>query len=476
MSAMNRSPNQHPPNILVLWTDEQRADSLGCAGNPLARTPHLDRLARRAVRFEHCAVSQPVCTPSRATVLTGLWPHQSGCVANNVRLRADTPTIAERLGDGWDCTYFGKWHLGDEVTPQHGFTDWASIEDGYKGWFSADRDRSELSSYSYWLIAQGFRPDRGPEGFTRHFASCLSEPYAKTTYLAERAVNFLRQRRDRPFLLHVNFLEPHTPVSGPYNDRHRPDRQPLPGNLGPDDYPVPARYAAKRERHQSVWSDPERLQSIQARYAGLVEQVDTACGRILAELEAQNLDRDTVVVFTSDHGNCLGSHGMMEKTVLYDEAVRVPLLLALPDGRHAGRCVREPVSHIDLVPTLLDAAGCLPADDLPGMSLLPRLDGAPPVDDHVHVQWHPVPTELAMNAGNGAFTDHVAERCIIAPDGWKYVWRGGDEPELLVHLGEDPGEQHDRSRDPQVATIRARLRERIRTWQTSTGDTLTVGE
>ncbi len=124
-------------NLLFIWTDQQRADSLPCYGNAFASTPHLDRLASESFIFERAYCTQPVCTPSRASILTGLWPHTHGCISNNYPLAPESRTIAEQVGDRYHCAYYGKWHLGDELSPQHGFDDWVSIEDGiYRAYYS----------------------------------------------------------------------------------------------------------------------------------------------------------------------------------------------------------------------------------------------------------------------------------------------------------------------------------------------------
>lgn len=174
-------------NLLFLFTDEQRADTLGAYGNRKIHTPYLDELAAQSLVFQKCYVTQPVCTPSRSSILTGLYPHTNGCTANNVPLLETTLCVPQLL-TGYRTAYFGKWHLGDEVFAQHGFHDWFSIEDMYVRYYRKGRDRNVRSTYHHWLIANGYAPDRPGYGgagvFSRGAAVRLPEVHCKPAYLA----------------------------------------------------------------------------------------------------------------------------------------------------------------------------------------------------------------------------------------------------------------------------------------------------
>ena len=180
------------PNLLFLFTDEQRADTMAAYGNAKVETPNLDRLARESVVFEKCYVTQPVCTPSRSSILTGLWPHTNGCTRNNVPLPEETPCLPE-MTSGYRTAYFGKWHLGDEIFAQHGFEHWVSIEDMYARYYREKRDRNARSSYHHWLVAKGYGP-QGAEGanpgvFSRRF----SRPACRKSTVSRRS--WRRRRR-----------------------------------------------------------------------------------------------------------------------------------------------------------------------------------------------------------------------------------------------------------------------------------------
>ena len=183
------------PNILLIITDQQRADTTACYGNSFVQAPNLNRLAAESVVFQNAYCTDPVCTPSRASIFTGLWPHTHGCIANNIALRPETKTIAESIGDSHRCAYYGKWHLGDELSAQHGFKEWLSIEDGiYRKYYSDPTELARRSDYHRFLIESGFLPDDtasdGAEVFSREFSAVMAEPYTKATFLGDRASRF----------------------------------------------------------------------------------------------------------------------------------------------------------------------------------------------------------------------------------------------------------------------------------------------
>ena len=174
------------PNLLYIFTDQQRADTLGCYGNHQIETPALNALATDSFVFENAYVSQPVCSPARATMLTGLWPHTAGVPSCNVPLAADIPTIAEMLPEGYDTAFMGKWHLGDEIFPQHGFKTWVGTEDQYRRGYSETDRLTEVSDYHHFLVGKGYTPDielLGQQVFSRHYAASLPEECTKAWYL-----------------------------------------------------------------------------------------------------------------------------------------------------------------------------------------------------------------------------------------------------------------------------------------------------
>lgn len=222
------------PNLVFILTDQQRFDTMGCYGNDRIQTPILNKLASESFVFEHAYVTQPVCTPSRSSIMTGLQPHTNGCTSNNIYLKPEQRTIAEMISDDYLCAYYGKWHLGDEIIPQHGFEKWVSIEDYYRRSYSQKEYRSRFSNYHHFLIENGFTPDaESPEikdgmlgCFDRHMTARLPERFTKATFLGREAARFIRDHRQHPFVLYVGFLEPHEPYAGPFDEMYPPEGLP----------------------------------------------------------------------------------------------------------------------------------------------------------------------------------------------------------------------------------------------------------
>jgi arylsulfatase A-like enzyme len=465
------------PNLLFLFTDEQRADTLAAYGNRLIQTPNLDRLAARSTVFERAYVTQPVCTPSRSSIMTGLWPHTCRCTENNIPLPADLATIAEHLREGGYATgYFGKWHLGDEIFAQHGFQDWRSIEDGYHCFYRSDRDQAARSDYYRWLMDHGFEPKDGVR-FGRGEAARLPEEFGKPAFLAREAARFIRDHKTQPWCLYVNWLEPHMPFYGPRDDQYDPAEVVLPANFDhppAQDQPAKAHRIFERMRDkgfegQALDAEPGWRQLI-AKYWGLCSLVDTHAGTILSTLEACGLEDRTIVVYTSDHGDFMGSHRLVGKGLMFEEAARVPLLVRLP-GQTAARRVARPVSQVDLVPTLLDLMDQPPAG-LPGRTLRADLEGRPDAaPDDVFIEWN---GEVHVAAWTDARTvtppPEDAVRTVVTPDGWKLNWSARGEHELY-NLNEDPIEVRNLARQRASWARMQDLAAEVRAWQARTGDT-----
>ncbi|MBN1670509.1 MAG: sulfatase-like hydrolase/transferase [Kiritimatiellae bacterium] len=468
------------PNLLFLYTDEQRADTLAAYGNTRIAMPNLNRLAAQATVFERTYVTQPVCTPSRSTLLTGLMPHTNGCVANNVPLPADVPCLPELLPADYVCAHHGKWHLGDEIYAQHGFGEWRAIEDMYIGYYSNSRDRNDRSHYHHWLVEHGYEP-KSPNGvFNRNYCAALPEAYSKPRYLAQEASRFIRENKDRPFALYVNFLEPHMPFTSCRDGQYDPNAITLPANFEHADYPtLRARVTADKLRRP--YGSEADWRALIARYWGMCSLVDTHVGQILATLSECGLDENTIVVFTSDHGDMMGSHKLLAKALMYEEAVRVPFLIRVP-GVSGGRQVAEPVSQLDIVPTLLDLMGVDIPDTLEGESLRPAIEGTDRCKRDVVIEWYGHegrPQEIGeLLAGRpewnytieqvrASFGDPI--RTLITADGWKFCCSPMGE-HMLYDLNADPHEMNNLAADPAQADRMNRMLDRIRQWQARTGD------
>jgi arylsulfatase A-like enzyme len=460
-------------NLLIFYSDQHRADVLPSAGNLVIEAPHLGALADESFVFSRAYCAQPVCTPARASLLTGLWPHHHGAATNNAPLPPDVRTLAEYLPDSYATAHVGKWHLGDELNPQHGFREWRSIEDGYAAHYSIPEDRTRVSDYHRFLARAGFPPDcQGhggkPAHFSRTFAAGLAEPYTKAAFVASEAARFLRERRDgQPFFLSISTLEPHPPTFGPLNGLHDPAAIPVGSAFG---VPVDSgasrhnRRRAERVRTEGYHNHPLGTEAewrrLRANYYGLVTLVDRAFGTVLEALEASGQAENTVVVYTSDHGDMLGDHGLVQKGVFYEEAIRVPLLVRVPWLSSKRADVRAPISQVDLAPTFLELLELTPPGRVDGHSRAGWLrSGSPPAENEVVVEW----TESRDHAEDG--------RSLITASGWKLNLYRDDVPELY-DLNDDPTELNNLANGPAHRGRVLDLADRLKRWQLAQGDPL----
>lgn len=487
LGALGLAATSHSkPNLLFLWTDQQRPWTMAAYGNERIHTPNLNKLASESTVFEKAYVTQPVCTPSRSSVMTGLWPHTSGLTTNNIPLPDEIPCFPELLNDpGYRTAYMGKWHLGDEIFAQHGFQEWKSSEE-YQRYFRPHRPKDRKSDYWSFLKELGYTPDEANGYFSRDFASNLPIDHCKPRFLENNACDFLRRCGKDPFILYVNFLEPHMPYHGPLDEEHPESDIVLPDNFrnvpGEED-PLRYRLIAAQTREKGYkgldLKTEEGWRRLIRKYWGLVSQVDRSVGTILTTLEELGLADNTLVVYTSDHGDMMGAHGLYAKTVMYEESVRVPLLMRVPWLGRSQKRISSPVSHIDLVPTLLDLFGKDPVpSNLPGKSLVPVLKGDPPREDPVFIEWNPSkdPADTPAITQEGYSQEQVAAarsasiRTVVSPDGWKLCLSDKDKNQLF-NLGNDPGETHNLYASPESDEVISRLEKQIHVWQEKVQDT-----
>ena len=473
-----------PPNLIVFLPDQHRADTIACYGAPRAYTPNLDKLAAQACVFEHAYVAQPVCTPSRSCLLTGTWPHMNGCTRNGIHLPPTLPCLPELVANSdYRFAYMGKWHLGDEVLPQHGFNDWVSSMSGS----TTDIGKSErnyaarLSDYEKFLEAQGLQPDDTKRGvFSKNKGSTLPIELSKPRFLQTKACEFIDRHRDDPFVLFVAFFEPHPPYYGPLNDLYPQNEITLdPTARHEFDTDMPVRYRLRQEWMKKRYGfASEKLYRTKQRYLGLVTEVDCSIGAILQKLEQAGLTDDTILMHTSDHGDMMGAHGLVGKEVMFEEAVRVPWIVRLP-GQQRQISISQSVSHIDFMPTVVDLLGKPAMPDSPGKSLAPLLRGESLPPESVFMEWHPGRHNRAMKKTRIARKEDAARalnestRAVVTPDGWKLCLRNGDLNELY-NLKADPGESRNLFNDSVGQDILRRLTGEIHRWQERVNDHLPV--
>ncbi len=484
-------------NILLITTDQQRADTLGVAGSPLAATPRLDALAAVGTRYSTARTQNPLCQPARASILTGTYPSTHGVTCNGIDLPADAEerSIATLLSRaGYRTAIIGKAHFATtfpffptgrlesvdgsaRVDP-----DWQGPYFGFEHaelmLFGHNLRIAELVGQWNWifgpppfglhygrhLFRDGF--ERGVERLrlmqpeaagarwdhTQTWRNALPEEDHPTTWVADRACEWLRGV-DGPFFGWVSFTDPHHPMDppAPWCDRYTAaDTLEVLPDVHPDEFdgkPPLHQFLAQGMRGQTLeWANPggatltrEELATMTAGYYGMVAQLDHAIGRVLDVLDEQGLAEDTLVIVTSDHGEFLGEHQMIFKGPFgYDSLLRVPLILRGP-GVEAGKIAGDPVGTIDLAPTMLAAAGL----DVPKWMEGRVLDDEP--REHVLTE-NDFSIMRTLPMRTLTTTRYKLHRYLEAP------W--GDE---LYDLQEDPGELVNRFDDPAYAEVQSDL-------------------
>ncbi|WP_156253091.1 sulfatase-like hydrolase/transferase [Pseudactinotalea terrae] len=455
------------PNILLLCTDQQRFSALAAAGNPEISTPNLDRLASQGALFESCYVQNPVCSPSRASLMTGRYVHSHGLWSNGVALPPHERLFTKALAEsGYDCGLVGKLHLGacfggrTEARLDDGFRVFRWAHDPYRG--------SSENAYHRWLRAS--RPELYAAALDPSsdvtFDSMPTEAHY-SRWIGQETIDFLRHDRekDKPFCFIANFFDPHHGFGAPneYLDRYRPDSLSRPATT-PDELatkpPIFAEASARSYAgHAKGFAEytPEQLQEVKATYYAMVSLVDDEVGRILTALEEEGLAESTVVIFTSDHGEMLGDHQLMLKgPMMYDVAVRVPLLVRWPGHIAAGQRRSELVQWVDLAPTLLEVAGLPAADAHQGTSLLGLVTG----DGTWTRDW-----ALSEYRDSGHPYDPPVHTTMLRHEDWKVVVHHGAPTTDRARTGElydlarDPDELTNLWEDPAHAQTRVAMQE-----------------
>lgn len=464
---------KHPtdrPNILFICTDQQRYDTLGCYDNPHIHTPTLDRLAAEGVRFSNCYVQNPVCSPSRASLLTSRYVRNHGLWANGVALPPGEQLFTKVLADsGYDCGLVGKFHLsacyGGRTEPRlnDGFRVFRWAHDPYPG--------SSENEYHRWLRTA--HPDlweaaRDPDSAVTFDTMPTEAHYSR--WVANETIDFLRRSRekDKPFFFVTNFFDPHHGFGAPkeYVDRYRSAPLPEPVSL-PDE--LATKPAILTEASQHSYSGhargyraytKEELHEIKAAYYGMISLIDDEVHRILTTLEAEGLAENTIVVFTSDHGEMLGDHQLMLKGPMqFDCSVRVPLIMRWPGVLPAGETRTELVQWVDLAPTFLEAAGAPPLPRGQGESLLRLARGEPNAWTR---DW-----ALSEYRDSGHPYDPPCHTTMLRHDRWKLIVHHGPPATDRARDGElydlesDPHELHNLWHDPPHARTKLALYEKL---------------
>lgn len=387
------------PNLLFLYADQHRADVLGCAGNDHVVTPHLDRLAAEGVRFDHAWTESPICQPARASLLTGRYPTDHGILGNFTGdCQPEWDTFPRRLqAAGYTTASIGKTHFDswpmvedpssgpptDEWIGSFGFDHvveefdkYVHVGDWVTPYMRFLRDHDALEAYQE-VVRANFR---GGDRHWRGVTSPLPQELDLTSFLADEAERWIGQRAtDQPWFLQLSFVQPHVPLIGdPIWAEHYSDVL-IERTARAEPQALTDEWAAhldhlRKHSHSELLTDDFVLAGARQYYA-MVSLIDQRIGALLNQLEALGQLDNTWIIYSSDHGEMLGDHGLMAKMNFYRSSVRVPLIVRPPAGV-TGRVESSPVQAFDVAATLLDAGGASPLDGAPSRSLVPQVTGA----------------------------------------------------------------------------------------------------
>jgi len=422
------------PNILIVCTDQQHWRMNSVNGHPLVRTPNLERLAERGVNFRRCYANSPVCVPARASLMSGLYPSDVGAYDNAAPFDGRRPTFANAARDvGYYCTATGKLDMCsgvdygfEEVDTKHGH----DVSPDITAFF-----RNPICVKSAPTQETVLR--EGPPGDRRFLENTLA-------FLRERS-----QHLDRSWLAWTGWNAPHNAyrTSQQMLDLYPADCVDLPEMPeGWESFEHPVMRFSRYHRGLTPAFDEATVRLYRSAYYGMITEIDSMVGELLDELDRTGQLEETVVVFTSDHGDMMGEHGLFQKNAPYDGCARVPLIMAGP-GLPEGRTVEEPVSLVDLCATMVDLAGADPLPEARGCSLVPLAWGSGEGPAYVYVELN---TERLIT---GVFT--------VVRGGWKYN-EHVDYPDQLFNLAGDPDEWRNRVDDPECAGVLRRLRTLLR--------------
>ncbi|HSH93703.1 MAG TPA: sulfatase, partial [Roseimicrobium sp.] len=368
-----RLPQGKPRSIVIILTDDHRYDAMGFMGHPFLETPNLDRLAKEGVNCKNAFVTTSLCSPSRASILTGLYAHRHGVVDNYNPVRSDLVFFPQHLQKaGYQTAFIGKWHMGgDTDEPQRGFDYWLS----FKG------------QGTYWADGRGTSrvvPQTTSDGYNLNGKRVPQRGYI-TDELTDYAIDWLKARpAGKPFLLYVSHKAVHSDFVAA--DRHRgryadkPFQPPLNLSDRPEDIDrVPMWRKNQRNSRHGVeygYNLPSfDLAEYYRRYCETLLAVDENVGRVIRCLEERGELDSTLILYLGDNGFQFGEHGLIDKRTAYEASMRIPMILRCPELFKAGTVVTQMVANIDVAPTLLEAAGLRPPGDLDGRSFLPLSRG-----------------------------------------------------------------------------------------------------
>lgn len=493
------------PNVLWIMADQLRFDYLSCYGHPHLHTPHIDALAARGVKFDRAYVQSPVCGPSRMSAYTGRYVRSHGSTWNGMPLRVGEPTLGDHLrGAGARAVLVGKTHMRADAEGMA----WLGIdpesEIGVRvsecGFEPFERDdglhpdsaRQGWSAYDDYLVAHGYASDNPWEDFANsgvdadgellsawllknsRLAANVPEEHSETAYMTNRAMDFMAEaaKGDAPWMCHLSYIKPHWPyiVPAPYHDMYDETHIVPPiRSDGERETAHPLMQAYLDARVCRSFSRDHVREHVIPAYMGLIKQLDDNLGRLFAWMDETGLSENTVIAFTSDHGDYIGDHWMGDKDFYHEMAVKVPLIIVDPRAdadATRGQSIDALVEMIDLAPTFMAALGA-PAKPhvIEGRDLTPLLHGADGFERRYVISEHDY--HWSEMAAALAQPQEHAHTTMIFDGRWKYIRCEGFDP-VLFDLETDPHELHDQgvSSAADHVAVRTRMEAALLTWAT----------
>ena len=467
------------PNVLLIMTDQHRADLMTCAGRDLVPTPSIDRIAERGVRFENAYCPYPVCVASRMSLLTGLYSHSTGAIDNEDRLDWRYRTMAHHFGaNGFLTGLIGKMHFLD--AHNHGFEYYLSIDDwlmylGPKVKHYADEIANHPLSANFFKTVHdhgaglpdvidlwdgsNFWVDNVEQYPLDTVASKLEPEDHLDSFIARESIKFMERYHDQPFLLVTSFMKPHTPFFPPreWAERYPIDDVELPAIGDISTYPPHLQHRIEQFRKQ-----PDHGKRChRSGYLGNLAFVDTCVGQVVDALDELGLADNTILVYTSDHGEMDGDHGLYQKFCLFEPAARVPLIVSYPPSIPQDKVTTALTEYFGLYPTLVDLAG-IPA---PESTTLTGFDGAAAQMDAT--SFADVLHDPDLSGSPAAFCEYALRtqlpQYLIRTARYKLVYNHGSTHELY-DLEADPGEEVNRIDDVELKRVREDLLDQLFAW------------
>lgn len=449
------------PNFIIFMTDTQGANVTGCYGAEGVKTPNIDALAKAGVRFDRAYTTAPLCTPARAGLFTGVYSNNSGPWSNSIPLYENNKSMADHMGDmGYACAYSGKWHLSG-----HDYFDTGHPARGWdpKVWFDGKNYLDTLTP------AEKERWRQAVPDIKTTPRSDITDTFTWAHHISDRGIDFLKEHDEQPFCMVLSYDEPHHPWASPasFTEPYLDYEFPLGPSFHDDLKDKPSHHREWAEviknlppEHLPLRGDGFFLPS----YFGCLSYVDHEIGRVIKALEGSPYNDNTYIIFTSDHGDQMGQHQLMSKgPCMYEASTRIPFIVRPPQGSSPNDHVNDtPVSHADILPTMMKLAGGEAPEIMAGEDISPLIQGEHQKDKKVVIEFN------RFEIGHDSAGGFQPIRCIVER-GHKLVINLLTEDELY-NLDDDPHEMVNLIHDPSKAELRKEMHLHLLEWMNRNRD------